>query len=73
MSAEGDRVLWEVQYSGSRLQCVMRACCTGAELQLREWPSDGDFAIVLREVYPLKSDLFERARELRLRHGRELG
>jgi len=38
----------------------MVSCCSGAELQLRR---NGE--IVLRELYPLKSDLYERARELR--------
>lgn len=67
------RVLWEREEPGGRLQCIMRECCTGAELQLRRYaqpangrPSqDDDAAIVLREVYPLKSDLYERAIELR--------
>ena len=40
----------------------MVSCCSGAELQLR----DGD-AIVLRELYPSKSDLYERARDLEAR------
>ena len=43
------------------LECVMISCCSGAELQLR----DGD-AIVLRELYPTKSDLYERARDLQI-------
>jgi hypothetical protein len=37
----------------------MITCCAGAELQVR----DGD-EIVLRELYPTKSDLYERARAL---------
>jgi len=37
----------------------MISCCSGAELQLRR---DGE--IVLRELYPTKSDLYERAAEL---------
>ena len=37
----------------------MVSCCSGAELQLH---ADGD--IVLRELYPSKSDLYERARDL---------
>jgi len=37
----------------------MRTCCSGAELQVIE-----DGSIVLRELYPMKSDLFERARLL---------
>jgi hypothetical protein len=39
--------------------CVMVSCCAGAELQVRR----GD-EIVLRELYPDKSTLYERAREL---------
>ena len=42
------------------LECVMISCCAGAELQLR----DGG-EIVLRELYPTKSDLYERARDLK--------
>ena len=38
----------------------MISCCTGAELQLRPGPDE----IVLRELYPTKSDLYERARDL---------
>ena len=39
--------------------CVMISCCSGAELQLREGER-----ILLRELYPTKSDLYERARGL---------
>jgi hypothetical protein len=43
----------------------MVSCCAGAELQLRRSAdSSGDEEIVLRELYPMKSDLYERAREL---------
>ena len=45
--------------------CVMVSCCSGAELQVRkisDVPDDEE--IVLRELYPTKSDLDERAREL---------
>jgi hypothetical protein len=42
-------------------ECVMISCCAGAELQVR----DGG-AIVLRELYPTKSDLYERARDLQI-------
>jgi hypothetical protein len=38
----------------------MISCCAGAELQVR----DGE-TVVLRELYPLKSDLYDRARDLR--------
>ena len=51
-----ERELWRE----GDLACVMVSCCSGAELQLRR---AGE--IVLRELYPLKSDLYERARELK--------
>jgi hypothetical protein len=51
-----ERELW----TENGVTCVMVSCCSGAELQLRR---DGE--IVLRELYPMKSDLYERARELR--------
>jgi hypothetical protein len=54
-----ERELWR----GGDLQCVLISCCSGAELQLRR---GGD--IVLRELYPTRSDLYERARDLRLEH-----
>jgi hypothetical protein len=38
----------------------MVSCCTGAELQVR---TNGE--IVLRELYPLKSDLYERAQQIK--------
>jgi hypothetical protein len=40
--------------------CVMISCCAGAELQLRV----GD-EIVLRELYPDRASLYERAADLR--------
>jgi hypothetical protein len=54
---QGEHPLWR----NGTLECVMISCCSGAELQLR----DGD-AIVLRELYPTKSDLYERARALQI-------
>jgi len=43
----------------------MVSCCSGAELQIRKsLPEQRDEEIVLRELYPTKSDLYERAREL---------
>ncbi len=51
-----DRELWRT----GDLCCWMISCCSGAELQLRR----GD-EIVLRELYPTKSDLYERAAMLR--------
>jgi len=61
-----ERQLWRE----GDVECLMISCCSGAELQLREMRRrpDGavDAAIVLRELYPTKSDLYERARALRL-------
>jgi hypothetical protein len=72
-----ERQLWRI----GDFECVMISCCSGAELQLRQLrrppsPSNGfggprkpdtteDSQIVLREMYPMKSDLYERARDLR--------
>ena len=54
-----ERQLWRV----GEIACVMISCCTGAELQLRRVQSGGtavgDGEIVLRELYPTKSDLYE--------------
>jgi hypothetical protein len=65
-----ERQLWRV----GDLECVMISCCAGAELQLREIRLKPDAAedreIVLREMYPMKTDLYERARELRAEHER---
>ncbi len=55
-----ERELWR----HGRVACVMVSCCAGAELQL--WRDD---AMVLRELYPMKSDLYERARALEVEHG----
>lgn len=52
-----ERQLWQI----GDLECVMISCCSGAELQVRRLS-----AIVLREIYPMKSDLYERARDLRV-------
>jgi hypothetical protein len=54
-----ERQLWRI----GELECVMISCCAGAELQIRT--ASG---IVLREIYPMKSDLYDRARELRAEH-----
>jgi hypothetical protein len=56
-----ERQLWRV----GDLECVMISCCSGAELQLRQ--AD---AIVLREMYPTKSDLYDRAKDLKREHDR---
>ena len=52
---DAERELWRID----DVSCVMVTCCAGAELQVR----DGD-AVVLRELYPMKSDLYERARDI---------
>ena len=52
--------LWRVR----DLQCVMISCCAGAELQVRRTGRDGDETLI-REMYPTKSDLYERARALK--------
>jgi hypothetical protein len=54
-----ERQLWQI----GDLECVMISCCAGAELQMRR---GGD--IVLREMYPMKSDLYDRARDLKQEH-----
>jgi hypothetical protein len=53
----------------------MISCCSGAELQIRKRvlsPSE-DAEIVLRELYPTKSDLYERANGLRTEFGAATG
>jgi hypothetical protein len=62
VSAPSDeRELWR---SGP-FSCVMVSCCAGAELQVRRRiESVDDDEILLRELYPTKSDLYERARAL---------
>ena len=51
-----ERQLWQTD----GVECMMISCCSGAELQLRR-----DGTTVLRELYPTKSDLYERARLLK--------
>jgi len=58
-----ERRLWEWSGGEGLVECVMISCCAGAELQVRI----GD-EIVLRELYPTKSDLYERARALEEEH-----
>jgi hypothetical protein len=55
MATSEERVIWRT----GDVECVMISCCTGAELQVRR--AD---AVVVRELYPTKSDLYERARTL---------
>ena len=67
---DDERQLWRV----GDLECVMISCCAGAELQLRQVrlkpDTTEDREIVLREMYPMKTDLYERARDLRTAHER---
>jgi len=58
-----DRELWRI----GPFTCVMVTCCAGAELQIRK-ESEGDSDVVLRELYPMKSDLYERARDLEVEY-----
>jgi hypothetical protein len=57
------RVLWEVSDGKTSTSCVMVSCCSGAELQVRRL-TGGDEQLVLRELYPDHSSLYERARAL---------
>jgi hypothetical protein len=54
-----DRELWTLDSGTATVRCWMMTCCGGAELQVIE-----DGRIVLRELYPMKSDLYERARAI---------
>jgi hypothetical protein len=58
-------VLWEVSKGDDSTSCVMVSCCAGAELQILKI-THGDEQIVLRELYPDRSSLYERARELHI-------
>jgi hypothetical protein len=55
MSRNDEHRLWTI----GPLECVMVTCCAGAELQVRTGET-----ILLRELHPSKSDLYERARQL---------
>jgi len=55
----GDRELWHLSAESPAVTCWMITCCDGAELQVIEGGT-----IVVRELYPMKSDLYERARAL---------
>ena len=58
-------VLWEVSNGEISTSCVMVSCCAGAELQILKIMHGGE-QIVLRELYPDRSSLYERARELQI-------
>jgi len=70
MAIDEQRTLWELTHGKRRIRCVMRSCCSGAELQVWAEPIAGDHRptgldeLIGRELYPSKSDLFERARAL---------
>jgi hypothetical protein len=55
-----ERLIWTSARDGLVRTCVMISCCSGAELQIRD-----DGRIVLRELYPDKPTLYERARDLK--------
>ncbi len=56
-------ILWELSREDATTACVMVSCCGGAELQIvRE--RQGHEEILLRELYPDRSSVYERAREL---------
>jgi hypothetical protein len=72
--SEDDRLLWRLEDGARAIECAMISCCAGAELQVRTIRVNAnrarnvglqpDVEIVLRELYPTKSDLYERARAL---------
>jgi hypothetical protein len=61
------QVLWEVSNGEATTMCVMVSCCGGAELQVLR-AAHGVEEIVLRELYPDRSSVYERARELQSEH-----
>jgi hypothetical protein len=67
MTQTGDRLLWRLVAGSSEpafIDCLMVSCCAGAELQIHRTDATAASAVVLRELYPTKSDLYERARML---------
>ena len=56
-------VLWERSTGETTTTCVMVSCCGGAELQVVR-TTRGEEDIILRELYPDRSSVYERAREL---------
>jgi hypothetical protein len=53
-----ETLLWRDERDGK--ECVMISCCSGAELQIRRGAR-----VLLRELYPDKATLYERAAQLR--------
>jgi hypothetical protein len=70
---QAERSLWIVQDDHQMVQCIMRSCCAGAELQVLTMTRSGIESTVLRELYPSKSDLYERARLLEAHYRDEMG
>jgi hypothetical protein len=64
-----ERELWRI----GTISCVMISCCAGAELQVRDSGGAPEGEIVVRELYPSKSDLYERARALHAEYGQRPG
>jgi hypothetical protein len=64
LAPNDERPLWRLERDDEILECVMVSCCSGAELQVRTVRLEG-IEIVLRELYPSKSDLYERSRDLK--------
>ena len=60
------QLLWSVSSGETTTACVMVSCCAGAELQVVRSTDLGDEQIVLRELYPDRDSLYERARDLQL-------
>ena len=62
------QIIWTIRAGKVDVRCQMLTCCSGAELQMVE----GE-VITLRELYPDKSDLYERARQLKNEYGERAG
>ena len=58
-------VLWEISADEMTTACVMVSCCAGAELQVVRSTPVGDEEIILRELYPDRDSVYERARALK--------
>jgi hypothetical protein len=67
---DDERVLWTFPAADAVFECVLVSCCAGAELQLRRRVGGDEPSVVVRELYPSKSDLYERARMLRAEYAR---
>jgi hypothetical protein len=52
-----ERQLWTMRSDSQSIECVMRSCCAGAELRILTSDRTGaESAVVLRELYPTRSD-----------------